>query len=323
VTGAVKGDVFTESFTTTALLTSNVGTYAIVPSIVGTNLSDYTVITDNGVLTVTQAASATVLSSSNQNANLNASVTFTVTVTSTTTGTPTGTIGFLDGTTVLGTSSLNAQGVATYTTSALTAGTRTINAVYGGDQNFDGSSAMLSQQVTAPAYSIIANPQSLTLAPRQTALVNVAFTPVGGYTGTVTFRCAGLPEWSACIFAPSTLTADGTNMPLMTQMIIKTVGSNDGTVKPGQVQPTPLASAGLWFLPAGVLGGLLWWRRRQLSAAAKQMLMTLVMMAGAMGVIGCVYPVPHVPVGSPTVTITATGANGVSQSTTVTLIITQ
>jgi MYXO-CTERM domain-containing protein len=109
----------------------------------------------------------------------------------------------------------------------------------------------------------------------------------------------------------------------MTQMIIKTVGSNDGTVKPGQVQPTPLASAGLWFLPAGVLGGLLWWRRRQLSAAAKQMLMTLVMMAGAMGVIGCGYPVPHVPVGSPTVTITATGANGVSQSTTVTLIITQ
>ena len=43
VTGAQNGDTFTESFTTTATTTSAVGSYAIVPSVAGTNLGNYTV----------------------------------------------------------------------------------------------------------------------------------------------------------------------------------------------------------------------------------------------------------------------------------------
>ena len=42
VTGAVNGDVFTETFTTTATTTSNAGNYAIVPSVTGADLADYT-----------------------------------------------------------------------------------------------------------------------------------------------------------------------------------------------------------------------------------------------------------------------------------------
>ena len=55
--------------------------------------------------------------------------------------TATGTVTFLDGTTTLGTGTLNAGGVASLTTSALTFGTHPISAVYAGDGNFAGSTS--------------------------------------------------------------------------------------------------------------------------------------------------------------------------------------
>ena len=54
VTGAVNGDTFTESFTTTAILSSPVGTYPITPTAAGANLANYTVVINTGTLTVTQ-----------------------------------------------------------------------------------------------------------------------------------------------------------------------------------------------------------------------------------------------------------------------------
>jgi MBG domain (YGX type)/Bacterial Ig-like domain (group 3)/PQQ enzyme repeat len=55
VTGAVNGDKFTESFSTTAKTSSKAGKYPIVPSVAGTKLSDYIVTKVNGTLTVTAA----------------------------------------------------------------------------------------------------------------------------------------------------------------------------------------------------------------------------------------------------------------------------
>ncbi|HLJ95684.1 MAG TPA: Ig-like domain repeat protein [Gemmataceae bacterium] len=52
-------------------------------------------------------------------------------------GTPTGTVTFMDGTTTLGTGTLDANGQATFQTSALTQGQHTITAVYAGDSNFN------------------------------------------------------------------------------------------------------------------------------------------------------------------------------------------
>jgi hypothetical protein len=65
-------------------------------------------------------------------------VTFT-TVVSGLGGTPTGTVVFYDGATLLGSGTLNAGGQATFQTSALTVGTHTITAEYGGDGTFDPS----------------------------------------------------------------------------------------------------------------------------------------------------------------------------------------
>jgi hypothetical protein len=55
VTGAVNGATFTESFTTTAIVPSPVGTYPITPTATGANLANYAVVVNPGTLTITQA----------------------------------------------------------------------------------------------------------------------------------------------------------------------------------------------------------------------------------------------------------------------------
>ena len=53
--GAVNGDTFTLTASTTATASSPVGTYAIVPLATGSNLSSYTVVYVDGTLTVGKA----------------------------------------------------------------------------------------------------------------------------------------------------------------------------------------------------------------------------------------------------------------------------
>ena len=79
------------------------------------------------------------------------SVTFTTTVRQSVSGTgmPTGTVTFLDGSTSLGTGSLN-SGVAMLTTSSLSHGTHNIVASYSGDTNFNPNTAKPLVQVVNP-----------------------------------------------------------------------------------------------------------------------------------------------------------------------------
>ena len=77
------------------------------------------------------------------------SVTFTATVTANAPGSgiPTGTVTFLDGSTTLGTGTLNGSGIATFSTSALTVGSHSITVVYGGDTDFTTSTSSALTQV--------------------------------------------------------------------------------------------------------------------------------------------------------------------------------
>ncbi len=70
-------------------------------------------------------------------------VTATVGTTSNGVGMPTGTVAFEEGSTTVGTGTLNASGVATFSTSALSVGSDTITASYAGDTNFTGSSTVI------------------------------------------------------------------------------------------------------------------------------------------------------------------------------------
>src|SRR5262249_21771095 len=78
--------------------------------------------------TVNPAPTTTAVLPNFNPSNFGQSVTFTATVTSGA-GTPGGMVTFMEGAATLGTGNLNASGVATYSTSALSAGSHTITAV--------------------------------------------------------------------------------------------------------------------------------------------------------------------------------------------------
>src|SRR5205085_3433033 len=92
---------------------------------------------------VSQASSTTAVTSSATPSVFGQSVTFTATVAAVApgSGTATGSVVFSDGTTVLGTATVNGQGQATLTTAALGLGSHSITADYSGDNNFIASSS--------------------------------------------------------------------------------------------------------------------------------------------------------------------------------------
>jgi hypothetical protein len=134
-------------------------------------------------------ASTTITLTSSQNSSAyEQSVTFTATVAPQFSGTPTGSVAFFDGTTKLGTITLN-NGAAAYTTTKLAVGTATITAQYLGSGAFLGStSAPLSQVVNQASTTVTLvsslNPSNQGNPVTFTATVTGQF---GTVTGSVTF----------------------------------------------------------------------------------------------------------------------------------------
>ena len=95
---------------------------------------------------VHQASTSTNLTSSTNPSSFDQSVTFTATVTSAL-GTPTGMVTFWDGTTALGSGTLNSNGVATFSTSNLSVASYSIVAVYAANGNFLGSMSPILTEV--------------------------------------------------------------------------------------------------------------------------------------------------------------------------------
>ncbi len=159
-------------------------------------------------------ASQTALASSLNPSAFGQSVTFTATVTG---SNATGTVTFTDGTTTLGTSVVINNGTAAYTTSALTFGSHSITASYGGDsanaasvsatltQIVQGAPTASSQSVTtlmnqpvavtltgsdpntpplALTYSVATPPTHGTLSG---TTPNLTYTPASGYVGVDSF----------------------------------------------------------------------------------------------------------------------------------------
>lgn len=141
--------------------------------------------------TVKKAATTTTITSSVNPSSWHQSVTFTAAVHGAFGGVPTGTVTFKNGATTLGTGTLNASGVATFTSSALTVGVHSITVAYPGNTNFVAStSSPLAQTVTKAATTTTLvsskNPSTHGTAVTFTATVKPAFGGVA--TGTVTFK---------------------------------------------------------------------------------------------------------------------------------------
>jgi sugar lactone lactonase YvrE len=104
----------------------------------------------------------------------------------TTAPSPTGTVSFADGANVLGSSQLNA-GAASFSTSALSAGSHTISATFSGDSNYSGNSASLTQLVNKATPTLALAVQPNPIVPGQPAVLTATVaSSVGVPTGTVT-----------------------------------------------------------------------------------------------------------------------------------------
>lgn len=164
----------------TAALT--VGSHSITAQYAGD--ANFSAQTSTAVTQVVNKAGTTsnVLSSSLNPATYGASVTFTATLPANATGTVT----FLDGSTTLGTGTVTA-GVASYSTSALTAGSHSITAQYAGDSNYSASTSnILTETVNKQAGETITLTSGTNPAIFGSSVVFTAKVPLDA-TGTVTF----------------------------------------------------------------------------------------------------------------------------------------
>jgi hypothetical protein len=84
-------------------------------------------------------------------------------------GSPTGTVQFYDGSTLLGSATVNSSGDASYSTSALAVGTHTITATYAGDTNFNTSTSTAFSQTVVSGV-----PTSLTISAGNNQATTVA-----------------------------------------------------------------------------------------------------------------------------------------------------
>jgi large repetitive protein len=165
------------SIATLTTSTLGVGSH-IITAVYNDDADDFSSTSAAYTLTVNASTTTTTLSASANPAIAGTSVTFTAKVTSSGGNVPTGPVNFYNGSTLLGSGTLNGSGIATYSSSALAVGTYSITAGYQGDTN-DGSST----SSPALSFSVIQATTSVKLASSATAVP--VTTPVT-FTATVT-----------------------------------------------------------------------------------------------------------------------------------------
>jgi hypothetical protein len=223
------------SFTTSSLTQ---GPHSITASYAGD--ANDTPATSAVVTETVQASSSVALASTPNPAAIGGAVTFTAVVTP---SAATGTVQFLDGTTVLGTATL-ANGTAFFTTSSLAQGSHSITATYSGDANDTAAtSGALSQSVRAavgltigvnPTY-IVGQTVTITANMNSTATGTVTFTDGGTLLATVPVT-SGTAVYSSATLAQGThsigisYSGDTNFLSVSTTATITMLGSTSITV---------------------------------------------------------------------------------------------
>ncbi|RLS27641.1 MAG: hypothetical protein DWH70_00140, partial [Planctomycetota bacterium] len=170
------------------------------------------------------ATTTTALTSSVNPSVFGQPIIFTATVTGSS-GTPTGTITFKNGSTTLGTGTLNGSGVATFSTSSLAVGSAySITAVYSGDTSFVTStssavSQVVNQASTTTALASSANPSLFGQAVTFTATVAAVSPGAGTVAGTVEFFDGVTSLGTVTLVSGSATSAAITNFGVSTHSI--------------------------------------------------------------------------------------------------------
>jgi hypothetical protein len=249
-----------------------------------------------------------------------ASVTFTTTVTPQSgSGTATGTVTFSNGSTNLGSATLSG-GTASfiYNPASLAGGTYAITAKYSGDSTFVTSTSA-AQNLNVSDFAIAANPTTLVVtAPGQSAATAISISNLGGFSGSLSFSCSGLPSGASCTFA--SLSANSETLTVTTTGSSAKLHRNLGNkflyafALPGLM--------GILVLPAS--------RRKRAYVPKKWMIVVALLGVSTLSISSCgggssstPPPVSGTPTGNSTVTITATssGAAAITHKITITLTV--
>jgi hypothetical protein len=256
--------------------------------------------------------------------SLNGTGTITATVSSPN-GVPTGTISFMNGTSLAdpsqGPVTLTGLGQATFSLSDLALGSYTLTAVYSGDQNFAPTTIPISTfSVITPSVLITASPSSLTLTAGTSGSVTLTLQGLvsyGGPTVAVNLACDNrtLPKYSECSFS-------NPNVPIQTSngsaQVTLTITTNI-PVNVASAQESVTGKGTILFAGAFGLGlfGLGLRRRKYFHSRLLRLTCLAIMLGSVTGLVGCTNagythtppaPVVTTPSGNSAVTVTATDA---------------
>jgi sugar lactone lactonase YvrE len=213
------------------------GSYTLTATFTPTDTTSYSSASKTASLTVGQATATITLSSGVNPVLVTGAVTFMASVASSS-GTPTGTVSFLDGTTLLSATSLSG-GAAAFTTSSLASGTHSIAATYSGDANFvTVTSSAVAEVVqdfslSVPSAGSGGAGPTQTVVPGGTANYTLALGPTSGtvFLVPVTLSVSGLPPGATATVSPQVVPAGSplTNVTLSVQLLPTTANLHSGT----------------------------------------------------------------------------------------------
>jgi hypothetical protein len=238
---------------------------------------------------------------------------------------PTGTITFLDaGTALYSPVTLNASGVAVFTTSSLSAATHSITAVYSGDTNFlpVTSTAVSQVIVTMPGsdYTLTSDVTTQSVSSGSPVTFSLTVTPSGAYNGTVSFTCDGLPTNAICTFDPISLTPTDEGTALTTSL---TLATNNGATTSFNKLPKNYGLNLYACLGSIGLVGVVWagfrergLRRKTISQSLTLLTVVMIGLLAGCGGSNNAATGSDVAVGTYTFNVNATGTAGTNQGNT-------
>jgi YVTN family beta-propeller protein len=275
---------------------------------------------------ITAGSTSTALTVSASSIAVGSSVTFTATVTG---ASPTGTVTFKNGSTTLGTGTLNGSGVATYTSSALATGSYSVTAAYGGDADnasSTSSAVALTVYAGAPAFTLTLDPATGSFAAGKKAVITVTVASVNGFNAATNLACSDLPKNTTCTFSSPSVTPAVGGTATSTLTIATDTHSSATALQQGPSRKTPnrspirsevvLAGAFAAFLLLPLLGAKNRKIRRRLLTLSSLILIAAMI---SLGMTGCTGG-PTTPKGTYTIQVTGT-AGSLSQNATYALTV--
>jgi hypothetical protein len=242
-------------------------------------------------------------------------------------GTPTGVVTFYNGSAVLGTATLDATGTATLTTSFPTPGVYSLAASYAGSGTIMGSvSSALTETVVTVGVTGSISPASLTIASGSSGTLTITVTPMGGYTGTVTFSCGTLPTDVTCTFVPPSLTLTAGSGPVSDTLTIHTALTQSATL----LRPSPIGTSGIYlgmflWLPGSLLSLCGIFRRKRKLFNVRSLSILAIVSLGLPGMVTLTScggaPSPNAKAGTYAIPVTLTLAGGATQTVSATIIV--